>query len=72
MQLLNMQRLIKKQDRSMDIIKNIFFLGFMLLVGCSSHQVRKESFKEKLSCEEKAEPQSLQYLEQRYRCQSNR
>lgn len=35
-------------------------------IGCSS--VQPEHTQEKLSCEEKAKPKSLQYIEQQYRC----
>jgi len=54
-----------------------FFCYVILFEGCSSLILNKEVAQKeriserKLSCEEKAKPKSLQYLEQQYRCTSH-
>jgi len=54
----------------------ILFCYIALFGGCSplifnQEVLKKEKpSKRKLSCEEEAEPKSLQYLEQQYRCTS--
>lgn len=57
-----------------------FFLSLLILVllifytGCSgksfSFKSKENNKKELLSCEQKAKPKSLQFLEQQYRCKS--
>ena len=54
----------------MILTRNIFLITLLFQVGCTVPKIKKESMQELLSCEEKAEPKSLQYLEQRYRCTS--
>ena len=47
----------------------ILFFSMALFGGCSSLMLKDEhSSTRKLSCEEKAKPKSLLYLEQQYRC----
>ena len=54
----------------MKIITPIFFITLLFQVGCSRVTPQQEKKTELLSCEERAEPKSLQYLEQQYRCAS--
>ena len=54
----------------MIVIRSILLTTLLFQIGCTVHKVKKEPIQELLSCEEKAEPKSLQYLEQRYRCTS--
>jgi len=46
----------------------VMFITLYLQVGCSSlsfdHPIEREEF----SCSQEAEPKSLQFLEQQYRC----
>ena len=50
-------------------ISILLFFYFLLFGGCSSLILKKEqSSQRKLSCEEKAKPKSLLYLDQQYRC----
>jgi hypothetical protein len=47
----------------------VFFFYITWFGGCSSLILKEEQqSKGKLSCEEKAKPKSLLYLEQQYRC----
>ena len=49
----------------------ILFCYIALFGGCSSLILKKDKLsKRQLSCEEEAQPKSLQYLEQQYRCTS--
>jgi len=45
-------------------------LLFVLQSGCAKLQPEVSKGERKLSCEEKAKPKSLEYLEQQYRCTS--
>ena len=65
---MNMQRLIKGLVSNLRIYI-ILFLYVTLFGGCSSLMLKEnQQSKRILSCEEKAQPKSLLYLEQQYRC----
>ena len=52
----------------------VYMIGIVLVLGgCSKFNIMSEAKEvEKLSCEEKAKPKSLQALEQNYRCTSEK
>ena len=52
------------------MMRSIMVLVFLLQSGCTGLQIKKVNNEKKLSCEEEAEPKSLQYIEQQYRCSS--
>lgn len=66
------------------MIKNIYILLFgsilimLVSTGCTSFKILKENKSipkraslELLSCDKKAKPKTLQYLEQQYRCNTH-
>jgi len=54
------------------ILVMLFISGCSSLhLGKSTIEITKSSKKKEFSCEEKAKPKSLQYLEQQYRCTGN-
>lgn len=61
-----MQKLIKGQIK----MRIVLLLLLFLYMGCSSARLNSSVNTEVLSCSQKAEPKSLQYLEQQYRCSS--
>ena len=66
-----MMRLIKEQsNRKIIILKGILWISLLFFTGCSSLKTGINLEEKTLSCSEKAEKKSLQYLEQQYRCRA--
>jgi len=71
MPLKSMQKSIKEQDKMRRYKLGVLFILFSLLqVGCSTLSVPKSN--KIFSCEEEVVPKSLQYIEQQYRCTTNK
>jgi hypothetical protein len=53
-------------------MRNIIFIGIILYTGCSRIELPKNRKVEPLLCKQKVKPKSLQFLEQKYRCQTQK
>jgi hypothetical protein len=50
------------------MLKGILLTTLLFITGCSGLKIGVKTEEKVLSCSDKAEEKSLQYLEQQYRC----